>query len=83
MYECMSDAVFFIIIRIHVFFETFILVLIVFFTINNCKGLQGLKGVVQGVKVKDLEVLRASVKHTHRKIDEYRDRHKRQKVQER
>ena len=43
----------------------------------------GLKGVVQGLKVKDLEVLRASVKHTHRKIDEYRDRHKRHKERER
>lgn len=65
------------------FFETFILVFIVFFTINNCKGCVGLKGVVQGLKVKDLEVLRASVKHTHRKIDEYRDRHKRHKERER
>jgi hypothetical protein len=46
-------------------------------------GLQGLKGEAQGLKVKDLEVLRASVKHTHRKIDEYRDRHKRHKERER
>ena len=46
-------------------------------------GLQGLKGEAQGLKVKDLEHLRSSVKHAHRKIDEYRDRHKRHKERER